>query len=107
MPLLARRPSALYQLQKFAKRNKALATGITVALTALLVGLVTSSYMYFEAETARAGEAQRATELTRVTAFHSQGCGSRDQSRCATSYSDCTICPSRVLVAMCLNLISW
>jgi len=55
-PIVARPPSAIYQLQKFAKRNKALAGGLSVAMAALLVGLATSTYLYVQAENARQGE---------------------------------------------------
>lgn len=52
-PIVARPPSAMYQLEKFAKRNKALAAGLAIALTALVVGFVTSTYLYIQAERAR------------------------------------------------------
>jgi eukaryotic-like serine/threonine-protein kinase len=38
--IVARPPSALYQLQKFAKRNKALVGGVLGVIAALLLGLV-------------------------------------------------------------------
>lgn len=52
-PIVARPPSAMYQLEKFAKRNKALAAGLAIALAALVVGFVTSTYLYIQAERAR------------------------------------------------------
>ncbi len=58
-PILARPQSAMYQLQKFAMRNKALASGLLVAMTALIIGIVTSTYLYVQAETARQGETQQ------------------------------------------------
>jgi len=60
-PILARPPSAAYQLQKFARRNKALAGGLAIAMVALIIGFVTSTYLYFQAETARKGEAAQRT----------------------------------------------
>ncbi len=58
-PILARPQSAIYQLQKFAKRNKALASGLLVAMTALVIGMATSTYLYIQAESARQGEAEQ------------------------------------------------
>ena len=42
-PILARPPSALYQLQKFAGRHKGLVAGATLAVLALVVGTVFST----------------------------------------------------------------
>ncbi|MCO6435895.1 MAG: serine/threonine protein kinase [Phycisphaerae bacterium] len=75
-PILARPPSAIYQLQKFAKRNKALATGLAIAMAALLVGMFTSTALYLRAENARRSEQEQreraektAKELEVVTEF--------------------------------------
>ncbi len=68
-PILARPPTVLYQLQKLARRHRALAAGTGIALAALIIGLITSTYSYFQAETARAGEQQKSQELARVTDF--------------------------------------
>ena len=38
-PIIARRPSASYQLQKFARRNKAFVTGVAAVFVVLVVGL--------------------------------------------------------------------
>jgi len=56
-PIVARPPSTTYQLQKFAKRHKALAAGVCVAFAALAVGLAISTFLYVQAEQARQGEA--------------------------------------------------
>ncbi len=58
-PILARPQSAIYQLQKFAKRNKALAGGVVVAMSALVIGMTTSTYLYIQADSARQGEAEQ------------------------------------------------
>jgi tetratricopeptide (TPR) repeat protein len=75
-PITARPPSAIYQLQKFARRNRALAAGLVVAMAALLIGTITSTYMYMQAENARQRESEqrqiaenRADELETVTEF--------------------------------------
>ncbi|MCH7592374.1 MAG: serine/threonine protein kinase [Planctomycetes bacterium] len=58
-PILARRQSAVYQLQKFAKRHKAVAGGLGIAIAALVVGMATSTYLYIQAESARQGEQEQ------------------------------------------------
>jgi serine/threonine protein kinase/formylglycine-generating enzyme required for sulfatase activity len=42
-PILARPPSAMYQLQKFAKRNKGLFTALSAIFVVLLAGIITST----------------------------------------------------------------
>ena len=39
-PIVARPPTAIYQLQKFARRHRALVTGVTAVLLVLIVGVV-------------------------------------------------------------------
>ena len=63
-PIVARPPSTLYQLRKFAKRNRALVSGVSIAFLALAAGLVVSLVLYFESENLRilaedAGAAER------------------------------------------------
>jgi predicted Ser/Thr protein kinase len=41
-PILARRPSALYQLRKFARRNKAVVGGGLAVIAALVLGLIST-----------------------------------------------------------------
>ena len=56
-PVVARPPSRLYLFRKLVRRNKAVfAAGAAVAL-ALLIGLGTSTWLFFKAEDARANEA--------------------------------------------------
>jgi len=57
-PILARRPSASYQLQKFVRRNTALVAGAAAVFLVLVVGVITTSWM-----AAVAQEAQRDAEL--------------------------------------------
>ncbi len=64
-PIAARPPSALYQLQKFAKRNKALAGGLAIAMAALLVGMITSGILYYRADR-QAAEATRQAEIAQA-----------------------------------------
>ncbi|MHC4216817.1 MAG: tetratricopeptide repeat protein [Planctomycetota bacterium] len=43
-PIVARPPSTFYQLRKFARRNKALVGGVAVAMIALMLGTVASTW---------------------------------------------------------------
>ncbi len=60
-PIEARRPSALYQLRKFARRNKALVGGVAAVFAALAIGLVGTARGYFAAR----AEAERAQRTSR------------------------------------------
>jgi serine/threonine protein kinase/tetratricopeptide (TPR) repeat protein len=75
-PILARPASAMYQLQKFAMRNRALAGGMSVAVVALVCATIVSTSLYWQADAARAGEAEQrsiaqkqADELKATTEF--------------------------------------
>lgn len=52
-PILARPASAWYQLRKFSKRNKALVSGLSVALLALVLGFIGTSFGLVEANKQR------------------------------------------------------
>jgi eukaryotic-like serine/threonine-protein kinase len=54
-PIVARPPTTRYQLQKFARRHRALVAGIAAVFVALVGGIVASTW-----EAARAGRAERA-----------------------------------------------
>jgi hypothetical protein len=54
-PIAARPPSASYQLQKFARRNRALVTGVAAVFVVLVGGVVASSWQAVRAN--RAGHA--------------------------------------------------
>jgi eukaryotic-like serine/threonine-protein kinase len=54
-PITAHPPSTTYQLQKFARRNKALVTGVAAVFVVLVAGVVASTW---EAVKARRAEAQ-------------------------------------------------
>jgi serine/threonine protein kinase/Tfp pilus assembly protein PilF len=55
-PILARPPSAVYQLRKFAQRHRPMVVGASLAVAALAVGTVLSTTLYVRAER----EAERA-----------------------------------------------
>jgi serine/threonine protein kinase len=58
-PITARPPSTSYQLQKFARRNKALVVGVAAVLVVLVFGIVASTW---EAAQARRAEAKAKQE---------------------------------------------
>lgn len=61
-PIVARPASAAYHFRKFVTRHKALVAGLAMTFTAMLIGLVVSTRLYYEADNARASEiAQRRT----------------------------------------------
>lgn len=66
-PVWARPPSALYQLGKFARRNKALVGGCLVALFGLIIGAATATWKAIEATTQRDRAQREARRAERVT----------------------------------------
>ena len=48
-PIAARRASRLYQLQKFARRNRVLVAGVCAVLTALALGVVATAWQWRQA----------------------------------------------------------
>jgi len=62
-PIAARPPSAIYQFKKFARRNTALMTGASIAVLALVAGLVVSTVQYARARSAAARSEQVASLL--------------------------------------------
>lgn len=55
-PITARPPTTLYQMRKFAQRNRGLVAGFVGVFLAVTVGFVVSTILYLQAETAREGE---------------------------------------------------
>ena len=62
-PIAARPPSATYQLQKFARRHKALVAGVAAVFVVLIVGIIASTW-----EAARARRAEQAAITQAATA---------------------------------------
>jgi tetratricopeptide (TPR) repeat protein/tRNA A-37 threonylcarbamoyl transferase component Bud32 len=58
-PILARPPSTVYQLRKFAGRNRALVAGIVATLVVLVAGIVVSSWQAVRASRAEALAVER------------------------------------------------
>lgn len=62
-PILARPPTAIYLLRKFARRHRPLVIGVCVALFAVVLGLIGTSWFAIEATRARRFADARAEEL--------------------------------------------
>jgi len=56
-PVVAGPPSTVYRMSKFMRRNRVLVTAVSAVAAAIIVGLVVSTVMYFQAEQARDKEA--------------------------------------------------
>ncbi len=63
-PILGRRPTTVYQLRKFARRNKALVAGVVATLAVALIGSVVAIGYALDSK-------RRADELGRVAEFYS------------------------------------
>jgi tetratricopeptide (TPR) repeat protein len=61
-PIVARPPSTTYQIRKFARRNKALVTGIAAVFVVLVLGIVASTWEALQARRAQ----KRAQQETAV-----------------------------------------
>ncbi|HMB71451.1 MAG TPA: serine/threonine-protein kinase, partial [bacterium] len=80
-PIVARPPSTVYQLRKFASRNKALVGGVAATIASLAVGLAISVTQYFQAESQRRAAEEARDEANAVTAFLAETLGSVDPER--------------------------
>lgn len=79
-PIFARPASALYQLRKFARRNRALVTGASLALAALILGLLATTLALMQANHAR-DETRRAEQTAeRINLFLNHMLASTDPS---------------------------
>src|SRR5262249_36631756 len=81
-PIVARPPSTSYQLQKFARRHKALVVGIAAVIVALAGGVVVSTWQAVRASRAesaalrdrdRATAAERTANVARDEAVSAKG----------------------------------
>jgi tetratricopeptide (TPR) repeat protein/tRNA A-37 threonylcarbamoyl transferase component Bud32 len=83
-PITARPPSSAYQLQKFARRHRALVIGIAAVFVVLLAGIVASSVESVRAKraevTARQAEVQERTERDRAVTAENSATQERDRA---------------------------
>jgi tetratricopeptide (TPR) repeat protein/predicted Ser/Thr protein kinase len=76
-PVIARPPSALYQIRKFARRHKGLVTGAAAVFVVLVAGIIVSAW---QASLARAAEQVALRELSRATAAEQAVARERDRA---------------------------
>jgi tetratricopeptide (TPR) repeat protein len=63
-PILARPAGAVYQFRKFARRNKALVSGVGATLVALVAGIIGTTWWAVKAQRAETRADKSATEVT-------------------------------------------
>lgn len=68
-PVVARPATALYQLRKFAQRNRVLVASAAMVVLTLIVGLAVSTRMAYIATQARSAAEQRQQEVEQIAAF--------------------------------------
>ncbi|MGI9015202.1 MAG: protein kinase domain-containing protein [Phycisphaerales bacterium] len=79
-PILARPPSAMYQLRKFARRNRGLVAGVAAAFVVLVAGVIGTTVALIDARE----EWQRAeTALAKVTIAEQTAAAQRDRAMAA------------------------
>ncbi|MEO1129589.1 MAG: serine/threonine-protein kinase, partial [Planctomycetota bacterium] len=78
-PIIARPPSTLYQIRKFARRNTALVGGIAATFVVLIAGIIATGWQAYAATVARdearsnlALAEERESEAERVAAFQAE-----------------------------------
>jgi non-specific serine/threonine protein kinase/serine/threonine-protein kinase len=80
-PILARAPSVMYRLSKYARRNKAWFTGAVTALVIFVVGLLGTGYGFVNAlKSRREADTQRAIAVERLADAEA----ARDESEAMT-----------------------
>jgi tetratricopeptide (TPR) repeat protein len=89
-PITARRPRVTYQLQKFARRNRAVVTGIAAVFVVLVLGIIASTWEARRARLAqqaalgerdRAAAAEQATARERDRALSAERVATRERNR--------------------------
>jgi tetratricopeptide (TPR) repeat protein len=68
-PILARAPGGMYQIWKFARRNRALVAGIAVAIVGLTLGAATATWQAVTAAQERNRAQVEARRAERISAF--------------------------------------
>jgi eukaryotic-like serine/threonine-protein kinase len=79
-PIVAMPPSAAYNLQKFARRHKALVTGVAAVFVVLVAGIAASSW-----QAMRASRASQAALLERDRATKAERTATRERDRALTA----------------------
>lgn len=68
-PIVARPPTTTYQIQKFARRNKALVTGVAAVFVVLVLGIVASTWQAVKARRAEKKAEQQSAIAQAVNDF--------------------------------------
>ncbi len=68
-PIVARPPSTIYHLKKFARRNKTLVTGVAAVFLVLVMGVIGSSWEAVQARRAQKEAEQQAAQAQRQSAI--------------------------------------
>lgn len=71
-PILARPPSKMYRFRKWARRNRALVTGVGMTLVALAIGLALATWAWVGERAARRQAAVEAARSATVAKFHQE-----------------------------------
>jgi len=69
IPLIAGPPTSIYRLKKFVRRNALVSTAVLSIAVTLILGLITTTAMYFRAEKARENEASARIESQAIANF--------------------------------------
>ncbi len=80
-PISARPPTTLYQLRKFARRNRALVVGTAIAAVGLVVGATAAVWKAVEATAERNHARQEAAKAERTLKFIQETLGEADPNR--------------------------
>ena len=93
-PIVARRASAAYQLQKLARRHKALVIGIAAVFVVLVAGIIVSTL-----QAARAIRAERGAVLERDRAVDAEADARSERDRATAAERSATVERDRALSA--------
>jgi tetratricopeptide (TPR) repeat protein/predicted Ser/Thr protein kinase len=93
-PIVARRASAAYQLQKLARRHKALVAGVAAVFVVLIAGVIVSTM-----QAARAMRAERSAVLERDRAVEAEGQARSERDRATSAERTATVERDRALSA--------
>ncbi|MFL6415778.1 MAG: protein kinase domain-containing protein, partial [Bryobacteraceae bacterium] len=93
-PIAARRPSAMYQLRKFARRHKALVGAVVAVFVVLIAGIIAST-----GEARRARQAEQVAQQTEQVARQAEQAAVHDRDRAAEAEQRATQQRDRALSA--------
>ncbi|MHC5212094.1 MAG: serine/threonine-protein kinase [Planctomycetota bacterium] len=89
-PISAHPPTVLYQLRTFAARNRVLVGGVATVFVVLALGLVASTSLYLQAESARVQTVREAEMVRQINTFFSDMLASLDPLQLELGVPDTT-----------------